>query len=237
MPVTTVVLWTLIPLAAAAVAGVVAAIRPPGVRLTSVLQHLAAGVVFAAAAIELVPPVLQQDPAVAVTGFAIGIAVLQGMRWIEGRVYDEQPHGVIPWGLVGATGLDFLVDGLVLGAGFAAGGQKGPLLTVALTLEYLFVGLSVATSLAQRASSLHRVGLPAALALLTVAGSAIGSVLLAGASPAVLAGFLAFGAVAFMYLVTEELLVKAHQRGATAWGSATFFVGFLLYMVVRELIG
>jgi len=235
MPVTSAVLWTLLPLAAAAVAGVVAAIQRPGARLTSLLQHLAAGVVFAAAAVELVPPVLEQDPGVAVTGFAVGIVVLQGMRWVDRRVHDKQPRGVVPWGLVGATGLDFLVDGLVLGAGFAAGGHLGPLLAVAVTLEYLFVGLSLASALGDTARALHRVSVPAGLALLTVAGSAVGAVLLAAASPAVLAGFFAFGAVAFMYLVTEELLVRAHEQGATTWGSATFFVGFLAYLVIREL--
>jgi ZIP family zinc transporter len=48
---------------------------------------------------------------------------------------------------------------------------------------------------------------------------------------------LAFGAVAFMYLVTEELLVAAHERGETAAGSATFFVGFLLYLVLEQVLG
>lgn len=53
---------------------------------------------------------------------------------------------------------------------------------------------------------------------------ALGAVLLQGASPAMLAGVLAFGAVALMYLATEELLVQAHESGETALRS----VGFLL---------
>ena len=40
-----------------------------------------------------------------------------------------------------------------------------------------------------------------------------------------------------MYLVTEELLVEAHERGETASGSAMFFVGFLLFMVLTETLG
>jgi ZIP family zinc transporter len=47
---------------------------------------------------------------------------------------------------------------------------------------------------------------------------------------------LAFGAVAFMYLATEELLVEAHARGETSIGSVGFFVGFLIYLVLSELI-
>ncbi|MFC5063725.1 hypothetical protein [Actinomycetospora atypica] len=74
------------------------------------------------------------------------------------------------------------------------------------------------------------------LSLLTVAGTAVGVVWLAGASPALLAGVLAFGAVAFMYLATEELLVEAHEQGETALGSVGFFVGFLIYLLLDEVV-
>ena len=36
----------------------------------------------------------------------------------------------------------------------------------------------------------------------------------------------AFGAAALLYLVVEELLVEAHERGDTTLGSLLFFVGF-----------
>jgi ZIP family zinc transporter len=124
------------------------------------VQHFAAGVVFAAAAIELLPKVLKEDPWVAIGGFAVGIAVMFGMR-----------------------------------------------------------------------------AAPIGLSLLTVAGAALGVWLLSGASATTLAAVLAFGAVAFMYLATEELLVEAHERGETLAGSVTFFVGFLLYMVLSETLG
>jgi ZIP family zinc transporter len=66
-------LFTLIPVAAAAVAGLIAVTRRPGGRVTSAVQHFAAGVVFAAAAIELLPKVLTEAPWVALGGFAAGI--------------------------------------------------------------------------------------------------------------------------------------------------------------------
>jgi ZIP family zinc transporter len=37
----------------------------------------------------------------------------------------------------------------------------------------------------------------------------------------------AFGLMALLYLVTEELLVEAHEKPETAWGTALFFIGFL----------
>jgi ZIP family zinc transporter len=41
-----------------------------------------------------------------------------------------------------------------------------------------------------------------------------------------------FGLVALLYLVTEELLIKAHERLETPWGTAMFFVGFLSLEVI-----
>jgi zinc transporter, ZIP family len=125
---------------------------------------------------------------------------------------------------------------VILGAGFAAGSHTGLLLTLALAVEYLFVALSLSAALGAGGSRSLVVAAPVGLSVLTVAGTALGVALLSGASPTTLAAVLAFGAVAFMYLATEELLVKAHERGETAAGSVTFFIGFLLYMVLTETL-
>jgi ZIP family zinc transporter len=231
--------FTSIPVLAAAGSGVVAALRRPGMRLTSGLQHFAAGVVFAAAAVELLPRVLEQSPMVAIVGFGAGIVVMFGFRAASERAERRRAErGLtgVPLGLVTATGIDFLVDGVILGAGFTAQASTGLLLTIALAIEYLFVGLSLSASLAGRASRWVVAGLPVLLALLTVAGTAIGVVVLAGVSASLLGGVLAFGAVAFMYLAAEELLVEAHAQGETALGSVGFFVGFLIYLVLHELV-
>jgi ZIP family zinc transporter len=111
------------------------------------------------------------------------------------------------------------------------------LLTIALAIEYLFVGLSLAATLPGTVPRRVVAVAPVVLALLTVLGTVLGVVMLDGASATVLAGVLAFGAVAFMYLATEELLVEAHEEGETAVGSVGFFVGFLIYLVLAELIG
>jgi ZIP family zinc transporter len=236
-----VLLYTLIPVAAAAVAGLIAATARPSEKVTSAVQHFAAGVVFAAAASELLPRVLTEDPWLAIGGFAVGIAVMFGMRAVTDRLESRPSAGGegrrLPLGFAGATAVDFAIDGVILGAGFAAGETTGLLLTIALTIEYLFVGLSLSAALGPQASRQLVIVAPVSLSLLTVVGAALGVWLLSGASATTLAGVLAFGAVAFMYLATEELLVEAHERGETAAGSVTFFVGFLLYMVLSETLG
>ena len=136
-------LFALVPVLAAALSGAVAAVRAPGERLTSGLQHFAAGVVFAAAAIELLPGVLERSPLVAVAGFAAGIAVMFGFRAASEHLEHRREaagHAGLPIGLMVAIGVDFFIDGLILGAGFASAARVGVLLTVALTVEYLFVG-------------------------------------------------------------------------------------------------
>jgi ZIP family zinc transporter len=129
------------------------------------------------------------------------------------------------------------VDGLVLGIAFAAGGKAGILLTVALTIEVLFLGLTVANELGEGGASKWRVvGLTAALVLLLPLGALLGGPV-GSLPPVVQGGFLAFGLIALLYLVTEELLVEAHETKDRPWVTAMFFVGFLLLLLLEEMIG
>ena len=123
-------------------------------------------------------------------------------------------------------GVDILIDGLVLGIGFAAGARQGLLLTIALTIEVLFLGLTLATEFAEAWKTRWKV-----IALIAAIGLALPFGALAGAPvaslpPAILTGFYAFGLIALLYLVTEELLVEAHKRPDTPLIASMFFVGF-----------
>jgi zinc transporter, ZIP family len=51
------------------------------------------------------------------------------------------------------------------------------------------------------------------------------------------AGFLSFGLMALLYLVTEELLVEAHEKPDTPLISSMFFVGFLALLTLEEIMG
>lgn len=223
--------YTLIPAGAAILGAVIAAIARPGPTLVSAIQHLAAGVVFAAAAGEILPDLKHEGAAwpVAIGGSA-GIAVMLLVKQMEERVKG-------PIGLLATIGIDILIDGLVLGIGFAAGAKAGLLLTVALTIEVLFLGLTVANELGEFAASrLKAVGLTAALVLLLPLGALLGAPISTLPGP-ILTGFFAFGLIALLYLVTEELLVEAHETPDRPWVTAMFFVGFLLLLLLEEAIG
>ncbi len=237
--------YSLIPVVASFAGGVIAAFWPPTPTVRSVIQHFTAGIVFSAAALELMPDIRAQSPIVAIVGFAVGITVLLIMRRIiaavEGTTTND-PQGferavtTANTGLMVVTGVDILIDGLVLGTGFAAGAKIGVLLTIALTLEFLFLGLSVAATRAGVTRRLRLILETGGLGLLVVVGAMLGYVVLGHVSAAILAGVLAFGAVALMYLVTEDLLVEAHHVPDTGWAVALFCIGFLVFLVLDELM-
>ena len=57
--------------------------------------------------------------------------------------------------------------------------------------------------------------------------------MLGGASHATLAAVLAFGAAALLYLVTEELLVEAHETPGTNRHVLAFFLGFIILFALE----
>lgn len=222
--------FTLVPVAAAMVGAIIAALRRPGPQTVSAIQHFAAGVVFAAAASELLPDLLHERSAIGtLIGGACGVAAMLGIKSIEERLKG-------PVGLLAAIGVDVLIDGLVLGIAFVAGARAGLLLTVALTIELLFLALPVAVALQERGLSRLRIVLIAtAIAFLLPLGALLGAPAAALSGPW-LAGVFAFGIMALLYLVTEELLAEAHEVPDKPWISAMFFVGFLLLILLEEMI-
>jgi ZIP family zinc transporter len=85
------------------------------------------------------------------------------------------------------------------------------------------------------ASRVRTVASAAAIALLLPLGTAVGGPAAALSGP-LLSGLFAFGLMALLYLVTEELLVEAHEVPERPWIAAMFFAGFLLMLVAEELL-
>ena len=225
------VAFTLIPVVAVLIGSLFAVSRRPSDAFVSAMQHLAAGVVFAAAAAEILPQVMHEgSPIATFTGGALGILVMLSLKALEGRASG-------PIAMLGAVAVDILIDGLVLGLAFVAGGKAGVLLTIALTLEVLFLGLTVTTELSETIKSKARIiAITMGIALLLPIGAAIATPV-ATFPPVVIAGFLSFGLMALLYLVTEELLVEAHEKRDTPLISAMFFIGFLGLLLIEEVLG
>jgi len=234
-------LLVLFPIAAAVFGATVAAWRPPGKKATSAIQHFAAGVVFAAVAGEVLPDIREDSLLPVVVGFTVGVIALLVLRSFaesaERAAEGSAGTQALPLSLLALVAVDLAIDGLLVGIGATLGASQGRVLTIALTLEVLFLGLAMAASLTERGAGRARAAaIPSLLSLSVAIGAIGGAALLGGASRDLLAGVLSFGAAALLYLVTEELLVEAHQGSETPWLTSMFFIGFLALFALEGLI-
>lgn len=222
--------FTLLPWAALVIGATFASFRRPSPATASAVQHLAAGVVFAAAATEVLPDVQHGGSTLAIVlGGSAGLGLMFAIKAVGSRLSGK-------WSLVALTGIDILIDGVVLGIGFAAGAKQGALLLFALTLEILFLGLAATEELLENLGSKGKV-----IAAVAVGGALLplGAVLggpVHELPPFWLTAALSFALIALLYLVTEELLVEAHHKPDSPLVTSLFFVGFLGLLVIEGFV-
>lgn len=219
--------------------GLIAFIRTPSAAVRSAVQHFAAGVIFCVLATELLPDLIHRRmPIWTIVGFSLGVATMMLVKhFAEGESAEGASANKASSSLVVAMGIDIALDGLLIGLGFAAGQKQGLLLTIAMVMEVFFLGLACATSLTANAASRGRiVWTVMVLGGLLLAGASAGAIALTQLAPAALDALLAFGVAALLYLVTEELLVEAHEVPETPFQTAMFFVGFIVLFTVDMLI-
>ena len=230
--------FSLIPAGGLAAGGLIALWRRPGPRLKAAIQHFTAGVLFAALATELLPDLVHRElPWVTLGGFALGVAAMLAVKLLSQKWEERGARkGGGSTSLVATVGVDVLLDGILVGLGFAAGASQGLLLTLALALEVFFLGLSAAASMRSSGTTSRRIFLTTlSFSVLIVTGAAAGSAVLAHAGPLTIDAMLAFGLAALLYLVTEELLVEAHETPETPIQASMFFVGFIALFVIEML--
>ena len=230
--------YTLFPVVATILGGAIAAWRPPGRQLQSMIQHFAAGVVFAAVAAEVLPEATAHpEPLALAGGFALAVGVMLLLRHVTkpgGVAKAEAAEGT--GRLVATVAVDVVVDGLLIGVAFAAGSETGVLVTVAMTIEVLFLGLAVAVALVGAGTSRGKViATTAGLALLLAVAAVVGTLVLGDLTGAPFVAVLAFAMAALLYLVTEELLVEAHEVPETPVSAGVFFVGFLALLLLETV--
>lgn len=242
--------FALLPVLAMITGGIIAAFRPPDAKLRSILQHFAAGVVFSVVAVELLPDIMKEHNAVATSiGFALGVAMMLGLKKLTGEgaeeaVTDERSGAVekgesdektdtVSLSMLAGIGVDILVDGFLIGIVFSAGAKEGKLLALALTIELLSLGLALASSMTQAKTPRPKIILiTTGLSLSIFVGAGIGATLLQHVSTETLEAVLSFGLAALLFLVTEELLTEAHEVPETPLITSSFFLGFLLFLII-----
>ncbi|MGI9253645.1 MAG: ZIP family metal transporter [Thermomicrobiales bacterium] len=225
-------IWVLllIPVVATMAGGFLSSVLDLGPKTRSGVQHFASGVIFAAVAGELLPELSHTHaPVWILIGFLAGVALMLGIQHAT-RGGDNSAGDVSAsnGGLLAAVAIDAVIDGLLLGLAFAAGEATGLVFTAALALEMFFLALSTGSILRVQGAPVARMfGLTIGLAGILAASAAF-STLLSGAltGPGLIVAT-SLAAAALLFLVTEELLVEAHETAETPLLTALFFVGFI----------
>jgi ZIP family zinc transporter len=216
--------------------GILAAFWTPSHGTRSLIQHFAAGVVLAALAVELLPEISREHaPGLVLVGsFALGSLFMYGLKlWTMRLEHIASLSGAakgLSTGLLLATFIDVATDGFIIGAGFAAGGETGTILALGLSVELLFLGLALTSG---ATAGWRIVAISGALGLTVLSFALLGSLLLLGATHAVIGGTLAFSAAALLYLVTEELLMEAHEIEEKPVSTLVLFGGFLAFWSIQ----
>lgn len=228
-----------IPAGIALFGGVMASLWKPSHAARSLIQHFAAGVVLAALAVELLPEIEREHaPGLVLIGsFAAGSLFMYTLKlWtmkLEEKAEQPKDTASINIGLILATFIDVAMDGFIIGAGFAAGGSTGMILALGLSAELLFLGLALAS---EAIKGWRIIAISGALGLTVFSFAVLGNFLLSDSSSTLIGGVLAFSAAALLYLVTEELLMEAHEVEEKAISTLVLFSGFLVFWSI-QLVG
>lgn len=213
-----------------------AIIKQPNNQIRAIILHFAAGVIFSVVSVEILPDVIKKHmPVMTVIGFAAGFLAMAAVRKLtEITERKSQPFFErIPWGILAGIGVDILMDGFLLGIGFTVGNSEGVLLAIALSIEFLSLGIATTTELiSNRLKATKTILLIAGLAILFWCSALLGVTVLQNTSHNIIDVVLSFGLSALLFLVTEELLKEAHEQKETIGATSAFFGGFLLFLIL-----
>lgn len=250
-------------LLAGVVGAVIAALitRDQTSTLTSYVQHFAAGLIIAAATLDLLPEALHLGGGwPLIIGFVLGTAFMLTLRELLTRVGHGHSHGHAPddspddhghvqlatrapaatavnMRLAIALAIVVLIDGAIIGVALSAGGAAALLIAIALSIELLFVAASTAGSTRANGGTVTTaIGMGAFVAIMMPIGTVLGALVFAGVSAPLLVAGLAFGAAALLFTAVAELLVEAYEIKESTGTIAMAAAGFLLFLILMMLM-
>lgn len=235
------VLWRYagLPVIAAMVGTLIGSFYKLGPKGLSHLQHLAAGIIFSVVSVEILPDVIhRQQPTLLTIGFSTGVGFMLLLAHFSKHGEGDVGAGGkrrIPLALFAGVGVDVFLDGLILALTIHTLASAGRLLSLALSVELLSVGLTLTGTLRKLNHSRHSIfllnfGVFSMLAFGTILGMAGLPYLPDSALDLVLS----FGLAALLFLVTEELLVESHREVDTHISTVLFFAGFLVFLLLGQ---
>ncbi len=228
------VYYTLLPTCAVALALLAGiTIKPRGV-LIDIIQALAAGILLACVATELLPQLKFSQHSMSLT-FSIlaGLALMLSLSQINPGCCSAKSSSTPLTPFVTGFSIEFTINGLVIVLAVLAGHFAALITAVSLAICCFVCGLSVTTRFMQVGFSLRRTLLSVlVMSMLFPIGGLLGLVFLLHLSGFWRQEIVAFGLAVILYVAIADLLLEGFKNNS-AWAKIAFYFGFLLILIIN----
>ena len=242
-----ILILSLLPAFALVVGMSISLFKRPSAQFFSVVQHFAAGIVLAAAVIEVLPIVVDaHERLTTYLGFGLGVLLLMAIKMmtpvdsgyahlqLEQKKNQLSISNIKSVSFITALALDLLINGLLLGIAFIVSERGGILVAIGVSFEVFFLGLMLVVLLYPRFTHAKIFVLSLGLFLVVLMGACLGAYFSSVLTGALFIGWLAFGVAALLYSVVEKVLAEAHAKVGTRLDTAVFFLGFFIVLILEE---
>ena len=230
--------WLAMPAAVMLFGGILTFFWHPSRTLIGLVQHLAAGIILAALMIEVFPEMRRTNisQTTLIFSFVVGVLFMYFVKllgeYLERGNDAKNAQKKFNYGLIITVFIDAALDGVTIGAGFAAGQKVGLALALGLSVEMLFLAMSL---ISDTIKGIRILLLSACFSLTLLVCAGVGYYFLSTSSGSAIAIALAFSAAALIYLVTDELLIEAHEQEEKSYSMLVLFFGFVVFWCISLL--
>jgi ZIP family zinc transporter len=230
--------WLAMPAVVMFAGGVLTFFWRPSKQLIGLVQHLAAGIILAALTIEVFPEMRRTNMAqpTLIFSFVLGVLFMYGVKllgtYLERGNASHDVQKQFNYGMIITVFIDAALDGVTIGAGFAAGEKVGFALALGLSVEMLFLAMSL---MSDTIKGMRLLLLSACFSLTILVCAALGYHFLSTSFNHAIPIALAFSAAALIYLVTDELLIEAHEQEEKSYSMLVLFSGFVGFWLISLL--
>lgn len=223
--------------------GRLAEFLPSSTQNLSLALHLAAGIALAVVGVELMPQILQAEPAwLVILAFVIGggffVITRQLIKWVQRRVGGNR-NSAASWLIFLGVAVDLFSDGLMVGTGSTISFGLGLILALGQIMANIPGGLvTLATFKDQKVSRRKRQIISASFCLPAFLGVTIGYWAVRGQPEIVKFSLLAFTAGILTTVVVENMVPEAAEKEKETYLETLFFVGgFALFALLSAYFG
>jgi zinc transporter, ZIP family len=236
-----VIAFAALPAVTSLAAGILAERVRTSKRLISLALHLAAGAIMALIGIELMPRVLNVEPAwKTVAAFVAGGIAYLVLHEILARIREragKTGDGKHAWAVYSDMLLDFVTDGFIIGTGMALDRGLGLVLALgAVVAEVPQAFAAIAEFDRRQVSRRTRTILAVSFAMVVIASAVLAYWIMEGRGESWKLVILSFTAGLLASLMVEEIVPEAHEERDQRLAVGAFVGGFAVVALLSVYI-